>query len=82
MDILPLPDSDLLKLDILSSHGTPVRDVFMTRSTEEHGLPSEGYHPLHPFRLFPSWVLVNVFHGSDMVDFYVICTSTEFTDVR
>ena len=42
-------------------------DILMTRSTEGHRLSFKSYHPLNPFRLFPSWVFVEMFHGSYMV---------------
>jgi hypothetical protein len=73
---------DFLKLDSLSPQWTSCVDVVMTRLAEGHRLSFEGYHPFYPFWLFPSWVFVEIFHGSYMMDFYFVCGSTEFTDFR
>ena len=70
------------KLDSLSSQRATIGHILMTRSTEGHRFPFQGYHPFDPFRLAPSWVLVEIFHGSYMMDFYILCGSAEFTVSR
>ena len=57
-------------------------DILMTRSTERHRFPFEGYHSFDPFRFLASWVFVKIFHCSYMVYLYVLCASAEFTISR
>ena len=76
---LLLEDFDFRQLDTLSSQRASCMNVLMTRSTEGHRFSFEGYHPLDPCWFFPSWVRMQVFHSSYMMDFYVLCGPTEFT---
>jgi len=46
----------------------------MTRSTEGHRFSLEADHPLYPFWFGPSWVFVEVFHGSYVMYFYIFVT--------
>src|SRR5260221_4477557 len=66
------------KLDSLSSQRATIGHVLMTRSTEGHRFPFQGYHPFDPFWFCPSWVCVEIFYGSAIVHFFLPCWSPHF----
>ena len=59
--------------------------IVMTGSTEDQRFASPGSRDLHPLRLFPAIVHVQVFKRPDMMDFNVPCKvgrQADFTHLR
>src|SRR5512142_943451 len=56
-------------------------NVHMTRSTENQRLASPCRHDLYPLRFFPSCVLVEVLHGSNMMDLDTVCEARRSTQL-
>jgi hypothetical protein len=66
---------DFLKTDRFPSHGPSKLYVHVTGSAEEHRFTPEGYHPFYPGWLFASWILMQVFHCSDVMPLYILRTT-------
>ena len=72
---------DFRELDSLSSQRASLVSVLVTRSTEEQRFSPECYHPHYPGRFWSSWVFVEFAHFLDVMYFYIVRTSAEFTEI-
>ena len=73
---------DLREFDTLSSHGSACMQVVMTVSTEEQRFSFQGDHPHHPGWFWPSCMVVDVFQGPYVMDFYIFGAATVLTYLR
>src|SRR5258708_778629 len=73
------------QLDLLSSHGTPILDIHMTRSTEDQGFTFPCCHHLYPSGFLSPGILFQVFERPDVVNLDFVgkrCGSTLLADLR
>src|SRR2546425_2425815 len=70
------------RIRLRSPHWASKRDILMARSTDDHCLALAVGHHLDPLRLFTACVSLEVFQGSNVVDFDILRTSTVLTGIH
>src|SRR6266699_2577411 len=61
------------QLDVLSSHGMPVLDIHMTRSTQDQGFAFPGCHYVNPSGFVATGVFFQVFERPDVMNLDFVC---------
>jgi hypothetical protein len=75
------PFLNLFEADERPCNGQSIIGCLMASFAEKEGLSLEGYHSLDPLWFWSSWVLMELFHCSHMMYFYIFTCPTEFTEI-